>query len=321
MVLAGAFCFVSCQVKRPDTVLPDARMEAILYDYHLAKTMGEQLPYNEAYKRTLYIESVFKKHGITQAEFDTSMVWMTHHPDVLRDIYEKINERLKIEKENIDNLIAIHDNKPKESKAGDSIDVWAWPRVYQLTGMPFDNKMTFNLPSDPNFQPRDTLRWQVRFLFPEGHSLPDSSHCPVMAMQIFYEKDSIISTLRRIYSSGVETLSLSADTLGKIERIYGFVYDTRPSFENSMLLIDKVSLMRYHAKDSLPQTSEQGKEEEEKKEMKREPAVNKKPSSASLEKDNPPLRQSNSPLKKENMPLKKENAVSLRPVEQQPLRP
>ena len=61
------FCLASCRVKRPDFVLSDAKMEAVLYDYHIAKAMGEQLSYNESYKRVLYLESVFRKHGITEA--------------------------------------------------------------------------------------------------------------------------------------------------------------------------------------------------------------------------------------------------------------
>lgn len=251
MILIGTLCLTSCKVKRPDTVLSDAQMESVLYDYHIAKAMGEQLPYNENYKRALYIKSVFQKHAITEAEFDTSMVWLAHNPEILRDIYEKINKRLKAEKENIDNLIAIHDNKPKESKAGDSIDVWAWQKVYQLTGMPFDNKVTFNLPSDINFQNRDTLRWNMRFLFLGGNTMEDSLYQPVMAMQIYYEKDSVINAVRRIQHSGEETISLSADTLGRIEKIYGFVYYPERLSGNPMLLIDNVSLMRYHAKDSL----------------------------------------------------------------------
>lgn len=45
--------------------------------------MGEEVPYSESYKRVLYIESVYRKHGITQADFDTSMVWYARHPDAL----------------------------------------------------------------------------------------------------------------------------------------------------------------------------------------------------------------------------------------------
>ena len=59
LLLAGSF--VACQVKRPEIVLPDNKMEDVLYDYHIAKAMGEELSRNEYYKKVLYIDAVFKK--------------------------------------------------------------------------------------------------------------------------------------------------------------------------------------------------------------------------------------------------------------------
>ena len=112
-VILLAFSLTACQVKRPDTVIPDAKMENVLYDFHIAKAMGEEIPYNESYKRVLYIESVYKKYGITQADFDTSMVWYARHPDALTKVYEKVNQRLKAERDGINHLIALRDNKPK----------------------------------------------------------------------------------------------------------------------------------------------------------------------------------------------------------------
>ena len=177
-------------------------MDNVLYDYHIAKAMGEEVPYNESYKRVLYIESVFKKYVITQADFDSSMVWFARNPEVLTKIYEKVNVRLKAERDGINHLIALRDNKPKESLPGDSIDVWIWQHIYQLTGMPLDNKITFTLPSDTNFHDRDTLRWSVRFRFHNG--APDSIHAPLMAMQVLYEKnDSVISAIRKVQDTGV----------------------------------------------------------------------------------------------------------------------
>ena len=230
-------------------------MEAVLYDYHIAKAMGEQLSYNESYKRVLYLESVFRKHGITEAQFDTSMVWLSRNPSVLRDIYEHVNERLKAEKKQVENLIALRDNKPRPSLPGDSIDVWAWERVYRLTGMPLDNLISFDLPSDINFEDSDTLRWNVRFRFIGGkdQTAGDTLFSPVMALQVFYANDSLLHEVRRVDRSGMETLSLSADTLGKIEKVCGFIYYPRQS-SGRILLADSVSLMRYHARTDSART-------------------------------------------------------------------
>lgn len=260
--VAFAFaCLASCQVKRPGEVLSDEKMEVVLYDYHVAKALGEQLPYNENYKRVLYIESVFRKHGITEAQFDTSMVWFSRHPEAFRTVYEKVNARLKAAKDQVEDLIALRDNKPKESQPGDSIDVWAWEPVYHLTGMPHDNRVLFELPSDPNFMERDTLRWNVRFNFIGGgaeHSR-DTLYAPVMGLQVVYAKDTLLYALRPVLQPGWESLSVSADTMGQIEKVSGFIYYPRQA-SGRILLADSVSLMRYHVKgdtiqvvDSVPQ--------------------------------------------------------------------
>lgn len=249
-VVLMACSLTSCKVKRPDTVLPDDKMEAVLYDYHIAKAMGEQVPYNESYKRILYVESVYKKHGITEAQFDTSMVWFARHPEALRDIYEKVNQRLKTEKEKIDDLIAKRDHKPKMSKPGDSIDVWAWQRTYRLTGMPLNSRIWFTLPSDTNFYDRDTLRWRMRFSREHGASLLDDTlYAPVMSLQVLYEGDSMRYDMQRIRKPGEYVLSVWADSLGKIKEVDGFVYYSRPQASSGgVWLIDGVKLMRYHAR-------------------------------------------------------------------------
>lgn len=253
--VAFAFaCLASCQVKRPGDVLSDEQMEAVLYDYHVAKALSDQLSYTENYKRVLYIESVFRKHGITEAQFDTSLVWFSRHPEAFGTVYEKVNARLKAAKDQVEDLIALRDNKPKESQPGDSIDVWAWEPVYRLTGMPYDNRVWFELPSDPNFMERDTLRWNVRFHFIGGDTaaVRDSLYAPVMGMQVHYAKDTLLYDIRPILRSGWESLSVSADTLGQIEKVSGFIYYPRQS-SGRILLADSVSLMRYHARTDTTQ--------------------------------------------------------------------
>ena len=90
------------------------------------------------------LSQFIKKHGITQADFDTSMVWYARHPDVLTKVYEKGEPTAeKSRGMALITLIALRDNKPKESLPGDSIDVWIWQHVYELTGMPLDNKIAF----------------------------------------------------------------------------------------------------------------------------------------------------------------------------------
>ena len=255
-----AVVMVACKVERPGYVLSDGVMEKVLYDYHIAKAMGENLDYNEQYKRTLYLNAVFKKHNITQAQFDTTMAWYARHPEVVNEVYDIVRERLMASRENYNHLVSLRDGKPTRSKAGDSIDLWIWDRIHMLSGMPLDNKLMFTLPSDDNYQASDTIKWTVGFNF-LSEQLVDTMKRPIMAMQVAYAKDTIISALCRVDSSQVAQLVLQADTLGDIQELRGFIYYPTNQPKHT-LLIDSVSLMRYHqTNDSIPATTDDKKEE------------------------------------------------------------
>ena len=245
-----ALAIVGCKVKRPDDVISESKMENLLYDYHLAKSMGDNLPYSENYKKALYLDAVFKKYGTTEATFDSSLVWYTRNTEVLSKIYEKVSKRLKAQQNEINHLIALRDNKPKMSESGDSIDVWPWKRLIRLTGEMMNDQYAFVLPADTNYKDRDTLVWEVRYRFLEP-MLADSLRAVTMAMQVIYEKDTL-NRLETITDPGVYQLRLSADTLGVMKEIKGFIYYPGVRGEKAgALLADRFSLTRYHCSDSL----------------------------------------------------------------------
>ncbi|WP_455591941.1 DUF4296 domain-containing protein [Bacteroides sp.] len=243
-----AFTLAGCKVKRPKEVLSETKMENLLYDYHIAKAMGEDLPYNDNYKKALYVESVFKKHGTTEAVFDSSLVWYTRNTELLSKIYEKVNKRLKSQRDQINHLIAIRDKKPQLSAPGDSIDVWAWNKISVLNSTPLNNKLTFTLPADSNFKKKDVLVWEVCYHFLNKAT---TEHPVIMAMQIIYDNDSTasISKTRNVLQSGKQIIRLESDTVS-IKEIKGFIY--YPQGRNlSSVLADQISLTRYHSNDSL----------------------------------------------------------------------
>ena len=213
-----ALAVAGCKVKRPNDVIPESKMESLLYDYHLAKSMGDNLPYSENYKKALYIDAVFKKYGTTQAVFDSSMVWYTRNTEVLSKIYEKVKKRLKDQQDEVNHLIALRDKKPKMTEPGDSLDVWPWLRMIRLTGEMMNNRYSFVLPTDTNYKDRDTLVWEVNYRFLEP-MLADSLRAVAMGMQVIYEKDTI-NHLKTITRPGVQQIRLYADTLEAMNSLH-----------------------------------------------------------------------------------------------------
>ncbi len=236
-----------CKVKIPSGVLSEAKMEEVLYDYHIAKAMADELPSNENYRKALYMDAVFAKHGTTEEIFDSSLVWYSRHTETFSKVYDNVAERLKEERDEINHRVAQREKKTNVSLPGDSIDIWVWQQVYRLDGSPLNNKVTFSLTADTNYKERDTLLWSVRYLF--FGKEPDTLHAPVMAMQIKYRNDSILSGTKSILQSGIHHIRLESDTLGEIKEVNGFIY--YPGEKGIyMLLTDSISLMRYHNNDT-----------------------------------------------------------------------
>lgn len=250
LVCMLAFAVAGCKVKRPSDVISESKMENLLYDYHLAKSMGDNLPYSENYKKALYVDAVFKKYGTTQAAFDSSMVWYTRNTEVLSKIYDKVRKRLKDQQELVGDLIAKRDKKPKMTKQGDSIDVWPWQRMVRMTGEMMNNQYVFTLPTDSNYKDRDTLVWEVRYHFLEP-MLADSLRFVTMAMQVIYEKDTI-NRWETVTEPGIQQIRLFADTLGQMKEIRGFIYYPVENQQKAgALLADRFSMTRYHCTDTL----------------------------------------------------------------------
>lgn len=83
-------------------------MRALLYDLHrtdaLLQISGKQYESDEV--RDLYYGAVLEKHGVTQAQFDSSLVWYTAHPQLFDKIYPKVVLRLRADEVQFDFLHA-----------------------------------------------------------------------------------------------------------------------------------------------------------------------------------------------------------------------
>ena len=82
---------------RPRGVLSNREMRNVLYDLHRADGAIQVAGYNYSHDQEVaaYYKNVLDKHGITQAQFDSSLVWYTDNPQIFNKIYPKVIERLE----------------------------------------------------------------------------------------------------------------------------------------------------------------------------------------------------------------------------------
>lgn len=95
-LLSFVLCLTSC---RPKGILHSWEMREVLIDLHktdaLIQIAGLQYGHDEALN--IYYAQVMEKHGITQSQFDSSLVWYTAHPVFFDKIYPKVQAELKAE--------------------------------------------------------------------------------------------------------------------------------------------------------------------------------------------------------------------------------
>ena len=98
-------CLSGC---RPKGILHSWEMRHILVDLHKTDALLQTYNLSQASPedKALYYAQVLQKHGVTQAEFDSSLVWYTAHPQLFDKIYPKVLADLKAEE---DAFVAAHE--------------------------------------------------------------------------------------------------------------------------------------------------------------------------------------------------------------------
>ena len=129
----------SCTI-RPKGIMSSRKMERVLLDLH--KTDGAMqvagLSYGHDPELSAYYLGVLDKHGVTQAQFDSSLVWYTDHPQLFDKIYPRVIARLEKERDALieaqgDLAGAKSQPKPFEPKRIDSlVNPLLFPREYDM---------------------------------------------------------------------------------------------------------------------------------------------------------------------------------------------
>lgn len=93
-----ALCITAC---RPKGILHSRQMRDVIIDLHKTEALMDEkgISRNNTEARSLYYAQVLEKHGITQSQFDSSLVWYTAHPQLFDKIYPRVLAQLEKEQE------------------------------------------------------------------------------------------------------------------------------------------------------------------------------------------------------------------------------
>lgn len=250
LLLAVLAVFLSgCRLKRPDDVLSPKKMEAILYDYHMAQALVSEMPKEEKFKTPAYFNWVYSKNKTTQEEFERSLKWYTRYPKEFAKIYKHLSNRIDEEYKASGKMLAQIEKRSFDIPSGDSVDIWYLNRSALLNTSDFMKKITFSIPQDTTIYKGDTLILSLTGTFVHLDSVPQKAYISFSAE---YE-DSVGAVDTLIEESGNVMLSLVLSNRYKVSYIRGAInYMDETDNRSSFMLLSDISLMRYHEKDLIP---------------------------------------------------------------------
>lgn len=217
-VMALLFSVSSCKPSLPSGVLSKGKMTDILYDYHLALAMAHMDDNGDKGQSLAYREAVLRKHDVTSAEFDSSMVYYMRHTELLEDVYKDLTDRYNNEITAMGGSASAGGEFANLSATGDTANVWnlATSMVF-MPVKPF-NSTSFDIKVDSTFHKGDRLMldFDAQFIYQDG------MRNGVAMLAVQFGNDSIAQRTIMIQSTQHYSVELSdADSLG-IKSVKGY---------------------------------------------------------------------------------------------------
>ncbi len=221
-------------------------MEDILVDYHLALAMAEVQSGGDLQEnRYLYAQAALRKHDVTEAELDTSLVYWCRYSEHMAKICDRVSERLSYmaETQGVD-----HQEKNPYSylaTEGDTANVWSLRNSVVLIPNVVDNIYSFSIDADTTYFPGDYFMWAF-----ETEFLVSDQYTEAYALlTIQYDNDSIVGTSQRLSSSREMEIRLNCAKDYKnvpIRNVSGTIYLPIREEGFGILAVKDFVLVRYH---------------------------------------------------------------------------
>ncbi len=240
---------VACKPQTPRQFLQPDEMEDILVDYHLAMALAEESA-ERSYNQHYYLESVLKEHGVTRADFDSSLVYYYTRSDRFDAIYKRVADRIESKALALGATEGEIGRYSSLKNNGDTANIWADKTMIVLRQMPPYNRFDFKLPADTSFRKGDSFLMQLML----DYMYQDGNKEGVVLVAVDYA-DTVMSYQQRLSYSGLVQLRIPANDTADIKGLRGFFFvggASEPTTTQRLLFINNIQLIRFHPKRHEP---------------------------------------------------------------------
>ena len=230
LILLTSYILLACSPSLPSGIMDEDDMTDVLVDFHLAQGMAEAQGENVDVNRYKYIQAVFKKHRITEAEFDSSMIYWSGRAEDFTHIYDNVVTRVQAQAERMGLELAANNQDQFASLTNDS----------------------FTMKADTTFRIGDSFIWRFNTQY-VGRSMNNEA---IALLTFYYDGDTtacVTDLLRTREKNEIRhTPGRTLDSLN-LRSITGFIYLPliKGADQPKPLLVSQMQLIRMHKKQPI----------------------------------------------------------------------
>lgn len=236
--VAAATCAVlmagACK-RVPEYVIQPEEMAVLMADVRMADAVltAQSRSYTDPAKKLALKQAVLERNGVTQQQFDTSLVWYGHNIGK----YQEVTDRsIEILEERLKEASARAAGEAAMTVAGDSVDIWNGPAVFSLSRRAPSEYISFSYDSDQNWEQGDIYTLRSRFIVPPAEaSWNMTAEYDDGAIDIIQGSMSVTEPRR-------QELMLVTDSTRRTVRIGGWIHVD--SEGHKPVIMDSISLIR-----------------------------------------------------------------------------
>ena len=232
------FLFMAACSRAPKGIIPERKMMQILTDMHIAEAIIEtdRYDYSTKEEREALYQSVFDKHRVTEAMYDSSLIWYGKNLHVYMQVYNMaladVNKRIE--------KINVMETESVNTSSEDSLNIWSIGRYHEFYPASLSNTLIFNFQPDEEYSSGSVF---VLSLHVRG--LASGLQQPVEAFLCAEQRDTTLILKSRIHNDGYHEMILRSLPTRRVGRVYGYIRLNERTTPYHKIYLDDLRMKRY----------------------------------------------------------------------------
>ncbi len=222
----------------PDGVLSERKLAEVMVDLQFAEAMvNEQLriSFADDSAKSLLLQSVLDRHGITQADYDSTLRWYGHNMVRYVDACELADSMIADSLRAIDRRIELA--RSRRGGGADTVDVWPHMPSHLFSSTLSSDYLAFSMERDTSWRKGDMFIWEME-------PVNNRTSLQVKMMVDYADARSTTEILESAMTSSQDklTMTFQLDSNKVARRVYGYIY--LPAADGEFAYLNNISLKR-----------------------------------------------------------------------------